>query len=162
MTGLESACRQGLSLVLSLAVLAFVTPHDLGVYSLAFSFVLILALIIDDPVSEAADPGRRPGQATGTPGSPRTLPPPRDRRAGLGASGPVARLFSEPDLAIALPVLASSILIGSLGNIQKAHLTREMRFPALVRIALLANAAAAPPRSAWPSGAGATGRCCRA
>ena len=128
--------------MLSLAVLAFVTPHDLGVYSLAFSFVLILALVIDDPISEALIQAPQPGRVDWDTGFTANLA----AAAGIvalswAASGPVSRLFGEPDLATALPVLASSILIGSVGNIQKAHLTRELQFPALVRIALLANAA---------------------
>ena len=138
----ESAARQIMGLGLSLAVLAFVTPHDLGVYSIAFSIVLVLALIVDDPVSEALI--QRPIAST------------RDWDTGFtvnlaiacgmvaiaaAVSFPVAGWLAVPELRTALPVLACCIIAGALGNIHRSHLTRELRFPVLVKISVAANLA---------------------
>jgi O-antigen/teichoic acid export membrane protein len=138
----ESAAKQIMGLGLSLAVLAFVTPHDLGVYTIAFSIVLVLALIVDDPVSEALI--QRPVASTLDWDTGFTIN--LAIACGMVAlaaavSGPVAVRLAVPELRAALPILAGCIIAGALGNIHRSHLTRELRFPVLVKISLAANLA---------------------
>ena len=138
----ESAARQIMGLGLSLAVLAFVTPHDLGVYSIAFSIVLVLALIVDDPVSEALIQRPVASALDWDTGFTVNLAVACGMVAFAAAiSSPVAAWLAVPELRTALPVLAACIIAGALGNIQRSHLTRDMRFPVLVKISVAANLA---------------------
>ena len=136
-SGLESASRQVLTLVLSLTILAFVTPHDLGVYSLSFSFVLVLALIVDVPIGDALIQGAAATQGEWNTGSTVNMAIAVALACLFG--GLLGRAYHEPDLAAAFPVLASSMIIGAVGNLQTAFMTRELQFGALTRIALMAN-----------------------
>ena len=131
----EGAAKQVLSLVLSLTILGFVKPHDLGVFSVAFALVLIFALITDDPIGDALI--QRP-HATET-----------DWNTGftinlalacgaflilLAASAVMAKLMGDRDIGAALPALSTALIIGALGNVQKSYLARELRFRLIAQV----------------------------
>ena len=52
-SGLESACRQILSLLFFLGTIRFLSPADLGVFSLGVALMGIFAIVIDEPIGEA-------------------------------------------------------------------------------------------------------------
>lgn len=136
----ESGGRQVIAIAMSFAILVFVTPHDLGAYALAFSFVLMFALIIDDPIGEALI--QRPSFSENEWNTGFTLNLAASCTifgAACLSSRWIAHLFSEPTLRYTIPALSSCIVIGSLGNIQRSFLTRELRFSTIARISPAAN-----------------------
>src|SRR3954451_6120669 len=52
-SALEASLRQFLGISLSFVVLAFITPYQLGVFSLAYAIAAILMVFVDEPVCEA-------------------------------------------------------------------------------------------------------------
>ena len=139
-SGIENILRQVLSLVFFFISVRFLRPSDLGLFSLAMAFICIAAVFIDDPVGESllqkADASTTDWDTGFTVNLAVT--------AGLTvlsalAGWPLAWFLGEPALHFAVPALASSFLVGSLGNIQRAYLGRMLRFRSIAQTTLVAQ-----------------------
>lgn len=139
-SGLESACRQILSLLFFLVTVRFLAPSDLGLFSLGVALTGIFAIVIDEPIGESLV------QQSSTTTS--------DWDTGycinLGIAflcllvacvvSPVfANLLHQPRLMFLIPVLTLSSMIGAMGNIHKAFLSRSLRFRIIAQTALIAQ-----------------------
>ena len=139
-SGLESTCRQILSLLFFFGTVRFLAPSDLGVFALGVALTGIFAIVIDEPIGEALvqqhsittidwDTGYTINIAV----------------AGLClllacvASTALANLLHEPLLKFVIPALALSSLIGAIGNIHKAWLSRSLKFRTIAQTALIAQ-----------------------
>ena len=136
-SGLESGCRQILSLLFFFATVRFITPADLGIFALGVALNGIVAIVIDEPIGEALV---QQHTATIT-----------DWDTGYSlnialavlclcvavlGSQVLAGLLNEPSLRFVVPALALSSVVGAVGNIHKAYLSRSLRFRAIAQTAL--------------------------
>jgi teichuronic acid exporter len=136
-SGLESACRQILSLLFFFATVRFITPADLGIFALGVALTGIVAIVIDKPIGEALV---QQHTATIT-----------DWDTGYSlnialavlclciavlGSQVLAALLDEPRLRFIVPALAFSSVVGAFGNIHKAFLSRSLKFRAIAQTAL--------------------------
>jgi len=133
----EVAARQFITLGFSFGVLAFITPHDLGIFTLAYALNQIPSVLLDDPIIEALIQKQ---EATT-----------RDWDTGFTAnliltagallisvlvSSWVAWLLHEPELRLALPAITLCSLLGSFGYVQKGFLARGLKFAMMAKTML--------------------------
>ena len=139
-SGLENFSRQILSLLFFFAIVRYLQPADLGVYALAIAINSVMAIVIDEPIGEALV--QKPTVTVEDWDTGFTV------NLGIAllcclvsllASGFIARLLHEPQLAYAVPVLSLAAVVGALGNIQRAHMSRALRFRAIAQVTLLAQ-----------------------
>lgn len=139
-SGLESTCRQILSLLFFFGTVRFLAPSDLGVFSLAVALTGIFSIFIDEPIGEALVQQHSIAMSDWDTGYTINV-----AIAGLClllaclTSTALAGLLHEPLLKFVIPVLALSALIGSVGNIHKAWLSRSLRFRMIAQIALVSQ-----------------------
>jgi O-antigen/teichoic acid export membrane protein len=142
-SGLESACRQGLSLIFFLLTMRFVAPADLGVFSLAVALTGVVGIIIDEPIGESLVQRDHVSVLDWDTGYTLNL---GLAVACLGLSCiaglTLTRVLNWSPLALALPALSLSSVIGALGNIHKAHLGRSLNFRAIATTNLAGQLAA--------------------
>jgi O-antigen/teichoic acid export membrane protein len=137
-SGLESACRQILSLLFFFATARFITPADLGIFALGVALTGVVAIVIDEPIGEALVQQQT---ATAT-----------DWDTGytlnitlallclciaIIGSQILATLLHQPGLKFVVPALAFSSFVGAIGNIHKAYLSRLLKFRAIAQTALV-------------------------
>ncbi len=136
-SGLESACRQILSLLFFFATVRFMAPTDLGIFALGVALTGIIAIVIDEPIGEALvqqhtatitdwDTGYSLNIALAV----------LCLGVALLGSQVLAGLLNEPSLQFVVPALAFSSVVGAVGNIHKAFLSRALRFRAIAQTAL--------------------------
>jgi len=139
-SGLESSARQVLSLLFFFVTARFLSPADLGVFSLAVALVAIMAVLIDEPVGEALVQQRIVTASDWDTGY--------SLNVGIAIlcllvaclAGPLlSRLLHEPSLRFIIPVLTMSAVVGAVGNIHKAFLSRALRFRVIAQTALVAQ-----------------------
>jgi O-antigen/teichoic acid export membrane protein len=139
-SGMESACRQGLSLVFFLLTMRFMAPTDLGVFSLAVALTAVIGIIIDEPIGESLV--QRDSVSTLDWDTGYTV----NLAIALAcfclscvASLVLAFALNRSPLVAALPALSLSSVVGALGNIHKAYLSRLLNFRAIAKTALVAQ-----------------------
>ena len=139
-SGMESSCRQVLSLLFFFGTVRFISPADLGVFSLGVALMGIFAIVIDEPIAEALvqqhtvavsdwDTGYSVNMAIAL----------LCLLLACAASPVLAALLHQPSLMFVIPALAVSSLIGAMGNIHKSHLSRSLNFRTIAQTALLAQ-----------------------
>jgi PST family polysaccharide transporter len=139
-SGLESTCRQLLSLLFFFGTVRFLAPSDLGVFSLGLALSGIFCIVIDEPIGEALVQQHSTTTSDWDTGYTINI-----AIAGLcfllacGASPVLASLLREPLLKFVIPALALSSFIGATGNIHKALLSRSLKFRTIAQTALLAQ-----------------------
>jgi O-antigen/teichoic acid export membrane protein len=139
-SGLESAFRQVLSLLFFLAAMRFLTPADLGAFSLGVAFMGIFAIVIDEPIGEALVQKLAVTKSDWNTGYTINLGIAALSLVLALAISPVfARLLDQPLLVMIIPALAVGSFIGAVGNVQKSYLSRSLRFRAIAQIALAAQ-----------------------
>jgi O-antigen/teichoic acid export membrane protein len=139
-SGLENIFRQILSLAFFFVSVRFLHPRDLGLFSLALAFMGIAAVFIDDPVGESLLQKVNATTIDWDTGFTVNLMISTGLTAASAlASWPLASYLNEPALHFAVPALASSFLVGSLGNIQKAYLGRMLRFRSIAQTTFVAQ-----------------------
>lgn len=141
-SALESAGRQLLSLALSFVTIAFISPHDLGIFSLSIALIQIFAIVVDDPMGEALLQRSECVEADWDSGyTANMVLAVFTTIIAIVLSPFVAALLHIPDLARALPAVALNILIGAFGNIPRYHASRDLRFRAVAQLVLIAGLA---------------------
>jgi O-antigen/teichoic acid export membrane protein len=139
-SGLESTCRQILSLLFFFGTVRFLSPSDLGMFSLGVALTGIFAIVVDEPIGEALVQ-----QSTTT-----TSDWDTGFCINLGiaflclllacvASPVLANLLHQPLLMFLIPALTASSVIGAMGNIHKAFLSRSLKFRTIAQTALIAQ-----------------------
>jgi O-antigen/teichoic acid export membrane protein len=136
----EVAARQFITLGFSFGVLAFITPHDLGIFTLAYAVNQIPSVLLDDPIIEALiqrhDVSIQDWDAGFTGNLLMTL---GSLVLSIACSGWVANLLHEPELRLAVPAIAACSLLGSFGYVQKGFLARELQFATMARTMLMSQ-----------------------
>ncbi len=139
-SGIENTCRQILSLVFFFISVRFLHPADLGLFAVALAFSSVALTVIDDPIGEALVQKDDTTTADWNTGFTINLILSATLTVIVAAvAWPLSLVLNEPALRLALPVLASSLVIGSLGNIQKALLARMLRFRTIAQTTLIAQ-----------------------
>ncbi|HEY4040959.1 MAG TPA: oligosaccharide flippase family protein [Rhodopila sp.] len=138
-SGLESACRQGLSLVFFLLTMRFMAPADLGVFSLAVALIAVVGIIIDEPIGEALVQRDNVSALDWDTGYTVNLGVALACLLLSGIASVVLAALAPSPLVLALPALSLSSLVGALGNIHKAYLGRLLNFRAIAKTALAAQ-----------------------
>lgn len=139
-SGLESAFRQILSLLFFFATARFITPADLGVFSLGVALTGVTAIVIDEPIGEALVQQHSPTDADWDTGYTLNIAfAVLCLVLALLASPFLAALLHEPSLRLVVPVLAFSSVVGSIGNIHKSFLSRSLKFRTIAQTALVAQ-----------------------
>ena len=139
-SGLESTCRQILSLLFFFGTVRFLAPSDLGVFSLGVALTGIFSIFIDEPIGEALVQQHSITTSDWDTGYTVNI-----AIAGLCvllscvASTTLANLLHEPLLRFVIPALALSGLVGAAGNIHKALLSRSLKFRTIAQTALIAQ-----------------------
>jgi PST family polysaccharide transporter len=139
-SGLESTCRQIISLLFFFGTVRFLSPSDLGVFSLGVALMGIFAIFIDEPVGEALvqqhvaatsdwDTGYSVNMAIAL----------LCLLLACVASPLLSRLLQQPLLLFVIPALALSSLVGAMGNIHKSYLSRSFKFRTIAQTALAAQ-----------------------
>ncbi len=142
-SGLESACRQILSLLFFFATVRFISPSDLGVVSLGVALTGIFAIFIDEPIGEALVQ-----QANATTSDWDTGYTVNIAIALLClllasvTSSVLAKLLQQPLLMFVIPSLALSSVFGAVGNIHRSYLSRSLQFRKIAQTALLGQVCA--------------------
>jgi PST family polysaccharide transporter len=139
-SGLESACRQILSLLFFLGTIRFLSPADLGAFSLGVALMGIFAIVIDEPIGEALVQKHIITTSDWNTGYTINI--------GIAAlcvllaivaSPMIAKVLHQPLLVMIIPALAVSSAVGAIGNIHKSFLSRSFRFRTIAQIALIAQ-----------------------
>ena len=139
-SGAENVARQLLSLAFFFASVHFLQPSDLGMFALSVAFCAIPQVFIDEPAGEALVQHAEDTAIIWDTGFTLNLALTCGLLAALTlASVPLSWLFGEPALMLTLPALGFGSLLGALGNIQKAHLARRLRFRAIAQTTLMAQ-----------------------
>ena len=139
-SGLESACRQILSLLFFLGTLRFLSPSDLGVFSLGLAFMGIFAIVIDEPIGEALVQKHIATISDWNTGYTINLVIAALCLGLAIIAGPmIAILLQQPLLMGIIPALAVSSAVGAVGNIHKSFLSRSLNFRTIAQIALIAQ-----------------------
>ena len=142
-SGLESACRQILSLLFFFATVRFISPSDLGVVSLGIALTGIFAIFIDEPIGEALV--QQDNATTNDWDTGYTVNIAIALLCLLLAcvTSPVlAKLLQQPLLAFVIPALAMSSVFGAIGNIHRSYLSRSLQFRKIAQTALLGQVCA--------------------
>jgi O-antigen/teichoic acid export membrane protein len=136
-SGIENSCRQALSLAFFFVSVRFLQPSDLGVFALTSALGNVTLIFIDDMIGEAlvqkADVTERDWDTGFTLNLILAV---GFLVLSLAVSWPLARLLAEPPLQFALPVMSLFTVIGALGNVQKAFLSRALRFRVIAQTTL--------------------------
>jgi O-antigen/teichoic acid export membrane protein len=139
-SGMESVCRQGFSLIFFLLTMRFMAPADLGVFSLAVALTAVAGIIIDEPIGESLVQRDNVSALDWDTGYTVNL---AVALACLCLSGfaslVLAFALNGSPLVAALPALSLSSVIGALGNIHKAYLSRSLNFRAIAKTTLIAQ-----------------------
>jgi O-antigen/teichoic acid export membrane protein len=139
-SGLESTCRQILSLLFFFGTVRFLSPSDLGVFSLGIALMGIFAVLIDEPIGEALVQQHSATTFDWDTGYSINLAIAVLCLVLACALSPLLSwLLDQPLLLFVIPVLGVSSLVGAMGNIHKAFLSRSLRFRTIAQSALLAQ-----------------------
>jgi O-antigen/teichoic acid export membrane protein len=142
-SGLESACRQILSLLFFFATVRFISPLDLGVVSLGVALMGIFGIFIDEPIGEAlvqkADATTSDWDTGYTVNMAVAL---LCLLLACVTSPVLASLLQQPLLAFVIPALALSSVFGAIGNIHRSHLSRSLQFRKIAQTALVGQVCA--------------------
>ena len=137
-SGLESACRQILSLLFFFATVRFISPSDLGVVSLGVALTGIFAIFIDEPIGEALVQQANATTSDWDTGYTVNIAIALLCLLLACVTSPVlAKLLQQPLLAFVIPALAMSSVFGAIGNIHRSHLSRSLQFRKIAQTALL-------------------------
>jgi O-antigen/teichoic acid export membrane protein len=141
-SAVESGVRQVLSLVFFLVTVRFLHPSDLGVFSLGVAITAILGIFIDEPIGESLVQKPMVTEADWDTGFTINL------IGALGfflltviAGGIAATFLQDTKLLFVIAALSGSSVAGAFGNIQKAFLSRNLRFRTIAKTALLSQMA---------------------
>lgn len=139
-SAIESTCRQLLSLAFFFATVRFLHPSDLGIFVLALALYCVAGVFIDEPIGEALVQKADITLDDWNTGFTVNLV---IAAIALGIAAAISPLlaigFHEPALAYAVPALGIGAMFGALGNIQKAYLSRALRFRAIAQITLVSQ-----------------------
>lgn len=136
-SGIENSCRQLLSLAFFFATVRFLHPSDLGIFALALAFNCIAGVFIDEPIGESLVQKAKVTRADWDTGFTINLAIALGFLAiTAGVSPLLARSFHEPALAYAVPALGVGSAFGALGNIQKAYLSRALKFRVIAQVTM--------------------------
>jgi O-antigen/teichoic acid export membrane protein len=139
-SGFESGSRQILSLLFFFATVRFLQPSDLGAFALAVALNGFLGIFIDEPFGEALVQKAQVTEADWDTGyTINMLVALACLLLSCGVGVASAILLHQPLLMFAVPVLASSSVLGALGNIHKAYLSRLLRFRTIAQTTLFAQ-----------------------
>jgi O-antigen/teichoic acid export membrane protein len=139
-SGVENSSRQVLALLFFFAMARYLQPSDVGVFALAVAVNSVFGIVIDEPIGEALVQKPVITDADWDTGfTVNLLLALLCLVLALLAGGLIARLLQEPRLAHAVPVLSVAAVIGALGNIHKAYLSRALRFRAIAQSTLAAH-----------------------
>ncbi len=142
-SGLESACRQILSLLFFFATVRFISPSDLGVVSLGMALTGIFAIFIDEPIGEALVQQAKTTTSDWDTGYTVNIAIALLCLLLACVTGPVlAKLLQQPLLMFVIPALAVSSVFGAVGNINRAYLSRSLQFRKIAQTALVAQVCA--------------------
>jgi len=139
-SGLESTCRQILSLLFFFGTVRYISPSDLGLFSLGVALMGIFAIVIDEPIGEALVQQHNATRSDWDTGY--------SINVGIAllclllacvASPILANLLRQPLLLFVIPALAVGSVIGAIGNIHKAFLSRSLKFRTIAQTALVAQ-----------------------
>ena len=141
-SAVESGVRQVLSLVFFLVTVRFLHPSDLGVFSLGIAITAVLGIFIDEPIGESLVQKPVVTEADWDSGFTANL---------LGAVGfflltiigssIAASFLDDRRLLFVIVALSGSSIVGALGNIQKAFLSRGLRFRTIAKTVLCSQLA---------------------
>ena len=141
-SAVESSARQVLSLLFFLVTVRFLHPSDLGVFSLGIAITAILGIFIDEPIGELLVQKPTVTDVDWDTGFTVNL---------IAAIGfflvtiivcSVATIFlKDTKLLPVLIALSGSSIIGAFGNIQKAFLSRNLRFRKIAKTVLCSQVA---------------------
>jgi O-antigen/teichoic acid export membrane protein len=136
-SGVENFSRQILSLVFFFAIVRYLQPSDLGVFSLAAALNAIFAVFIDEPIGEAlVQKATVSAEDWNTGFTINVMVAGGFVVVAALSSGLMAWVLNEPRLIMAVPVMAVSGLVGAFGGIHRAYLSRQIRFRTIAQIAL--------------------------
>jgi O-antigen/teichoic acid export membrane protein len=139
-SGLESACRQILSLLFFLGTIRFLSPADLGVFSLGVALMGIFAIVIDEPIGEALVQKHMVTSSDWNTGYTVNIGIATVCLVFACAASPLlAGFLHQPLLMMVIPALAVSSAAGAMGNIHKSFLGRSLKFRTIAQIALMAQ-----------------------
>ena len=141
-SAVESGVRQVLSLVFFLVTVRFLHPSDLGVFSLGVAITAILGIFIDEPIGESLVQKTTVTEADWNTGFTINL---------MGAvafflltiiaGGIAATFLQDTRFLFVIAALSGSSVAGAFGNIQKAFLSRSLRFRTIAKTALCSQLA---------------------
>jgi O-antigen/teichoic acid export membrane protein len=139
-SGLENFSRQMLALVFFFVMVRYLAPSDVGVFSLAIAINSVLGIAIDEPTGEGLIQKETVSVEDWDTGfTVNLLIALACLLVSVLGSGLMAWLLHEPRLAYAVPVLSLASVVGAMGNIQRAYLSRALRFRTIAKAALLAQ-----------------------
>jgi PST family polysaccharide transporter len=134
----EGLSRQILAMIFFFWIARYVTPQDVGIFSLALSINLMLFVILDEPATEALIQRPTVDETHWSTAFWTNLALACTVLLILAASGPtVAQLIGHPEVGLLFPVLALTSVFGAMGNIHRAHLIRRQHFKLNAAVALV-------------------------
>jgi O-antigen/teichoic acid export membrane protein len=124
--------RQVLNLLVFVVLARLLVPADFGLVGLATVFVALAQVVVDQGLGDALIQRRQISRShidtafwvAMLTGAVLTV-------IGLGAAGPIASLFGQPELAPILRVLSLTFVLAAFTSIQVALLRRELAFRTL-------------------------------
>ena len=136
----QSVALKGLALLVQVVLARLLLKEDFGLFGLCLAFSAVASLIRQAGVQQVLiQRGRRFGLWAG-PAFWFTLSTALAGSAFLLAAGPIAAgVYDEPELRNLLWLLALEPPLTALGMLPRAHLTHQMRFCTLTRLALPAE-----------------------
>jgi O-antigen/teichoic acid export membrane protein len=139
-SGLESTCRQILSLLFFFGTVRFLSPSDLGVFSLGVALMGIFAIVIDEPIGEALVQQHSATNSDWDTGYTINIAIALLCLLLACVASPIlSNLLHQPLLLWVIPALAVSSLVGAVGNLHRAFLSRSLEFRRIAQTALLAQ-----------------------
>ena len=123
---------QILGVATAIVVAHFLTPREVGLVAMALVFANLSLVITDAGFAAALVQKEELSEADASTAFWASAAIGVGMTAlGIGLSWPIANLYGEPDVQVFLAVMSGAILLSSLGIVQGALLTREMRFKSL-------------------------------
>lgn len=120
----------------------YVTPAEVGLFSLALAVNLILYVMLDEPATEALVQRQFIDETHWSTAFWTNLALACTVVTILACAGPlVAEFLGHPNMRMLFPTLALSSLFGALGNIHRAYIIRKQHFRVNAIVALTAQLA---------------------
>lgn len=131
---------QGIQFILQIILARLLLPEDFGIYGMILVFIAISYTIIDSGITQALIREQNTSQVDYSTAFYFSLIMSFVMYGVLYAFAPaISEFFDEPQLVLILRILSLVLIISSLGNIQRAQLTKAINFKTQTKINFIAG-----------------------